>query len=344
MSFKTHFLTTREEHLSKETCTSSKGFFAILVLIHHLYQYSGLLRETIPGAIFQAFGYLSVAAFFFFSGYGLSTSYEKKGTSYVHSFPKRKILPFYCIIIFFTVLYQLLNLLLEIPFSFSSFFRSLSFGGTIVINGWYMQVQLAFYILFFLVFFFFKKKKTQLIALSFVCISYILLLYLLGFSPLWYESAGGFFLGVAYRFSEEKIVNYLRPFKRWLCLFLISCVCFCLTFIGGSSFNPLVVIRIILKMLSAVAFLFAFLLLLNRLSLQNFITKFFARFSLEIYMVQGLFLALYRSNLIYIEAPFAYITLVIISTLLFSLIIHPVIVKINAIFGGKTNEHKIRLQ
>lgn len=66
-------------NLSKDKCNCLKGIFAIIVLIHHLKQHSGVFSDyAVPSIILQAMGYLSVAVFFFISGYGLAFSWQKK--------------------------------------------------------------------------------------------------------------------------------------------------------------------------------------------------------------------------------------------------------------------------
>jgi peptidoglycan/LPS O-acetylase OafA/YrhL len=60
----------RQTGISSASSNCLKGIFAICVLIHHLYQGSGLLHDTVIGGVLQAFGYLSVACFFFISDKG----------------------------------------------------------------------------------------------------------------------------------------------------------------------------------------------------------------------------------------------------------------------------------
>ena len=57
----------RKVEISADLSLCLKGFFAIVVLCHHLYQHSGLLHGTIIGSCFQVSGYLAVASFFFLS-------------------------------------------------------------------------------------------------------------------------------------------------------------------------------------------------------------------------------------------------------------------------------------
>ena len=70
-------ITKENKYMSKDYTNCIRGIFAILVVIHHLYQYSGLFNGTYIGVLLQLSGALSVSVFFFFSGYGLMFSSNK---------------------------------------------------------------------------------------------------------------------------------------------------------------------------------------------------------------------------------------------------------------------------
>ena len=147
--------------LSRENMDCLKGIFAVCVLIHHLFQYSGLFRRTILGSILQLLGSWSVAIFFFFSGYGLLVSYKKSGENYIKKFFKNKIIPFYTIICLLIVIYLVENIILGKVVTTLQIIKSFSFGGTIIGNGWYLQVQLLLYVLFYIITYYIKfKDKT----------------------------------------------------------------------------------------------------------------------------------------------------------------------------------------
>ena len=94
-------------YLSKRNTDCLKGILAVLVLIHHLTQNSGLLMDTPLRGVFANLGYLSVSAFLFLSGYGMMASYNKKGKKYAEQLPLKRMLPFYCIIIILIVMHAI---------------------------------------------------------------------------------------------------------------------------------------------------------------------------------------------------------------------------------------------
>lgn len=79
--------------LTRECTTCLKGLFSCFVLWHHISQKSMCFYATNLGTVFQMMGYLSVAVFFFISGYGLMKS--AGGYSYIKKFPRNRILTFY---------------------------------------------------------------------------------------------------------------------------------------------------------------------------------------------------------------------------------------------------------
>lgn len=82
------------KYLSKEQTDCLKGLFAILVLVHHLYQHSGLISNLYLGVLFNSLGYFAVAIFLFLSGFDLEISYKKNGQEYLRGFVRSKIIPF----------------------------------------------------------------------------------------------------------------------------------------------------------------------------------------------------------------------------------------------------------
>lgn len=295
------------DRLSRDNCTCLKGIFAIFVLVHHLYQRSGLLHGTLLGGILQAMGYLSVAMFFFLSGYGLMTSINRKGIAYVNELPRRKILPFYCIVILLTLLYLVFFLCMGNAVSFNSIVRSVTFGGTIVGNGWYLQMQFVLYIIVFLVF---RQcggtKRAKILIVAALVSLMSTVLHVLDFSTTWYESVGAFVVGMAWSSEKNKIDKFLLERRNWWMACGVTFGLFCAFFLGAHLFST-EILKLLCKIISALVFVTFVTSVIYVVSVSCAVTRFVGKISLGIYASQGLFLLLFHSSLINIDDPYIYI-------------------------------------
>ena len=143
--------------MSKEYTKCMRGILTILVVLHHLYQYSGLVSNRYIGLILQTTGFLCVAMFFFYSGYGLLLS--SRSEKYIDTFLRKRFIPLYSFYVVLIILYTLWTLLLEKYVSLSAVLQSFFIGGTIVTNGWYLQATFFAYLLFYFCFKYFKIIK-----------------------------------------------------------------------------------------------------------------------------------------------------------------------------------------
>ena len=317
----------RQFGLSPDCCNCLKGILAVCVLVHHLYQHSDLLHRTIIGVYLQAAGYLSVACFFFLSGYGLYTSYQEKGEAYIKCFIKRKIIPFYSLLSLLNGIYFAEGVLLGKTFSSITLLKSFSFGGTVIVNGWYLQVQLLLYLFFFITFRIVKKHKKCMILGE--CFLFCAFMYVLGYSSTWYESVFAFVAGMSWRELE---LHCRRPMsnKNISLLCGIEFILVCSSFVGSHIIDNAIV-ALILKMLSAVCFAALIVTAVNLICVEYVVTRWLGKYSTEIYVFQGLFLTLFHSQFINIANQYIYIFMVVIATFVTAFFFHPVTKKIYSI-------------
>lgn len=322
------------DYLSKNNCDCLKGIFAIFVLSHHLYQHSGLLHGNIFGVIFAAMGYLSVAVFFFLSGYGLMISYQKNGAAYVRQMPKKRILPFYCLILLLTLFYTIIVCVLLKEYVLTPFMiiKSLTIGGTVIGNGWYLQVQLLLYILFYVIYSIERNSKLQISLIATFVIVYCVIAYVLGLGSFWYKSVLAFILGLLWGIAKQKIDLYFSNKKKIFFVAFASFIVFCITFIGARLLNTKA--TILLEMASSVFFSLLVILLSNFVKVDYGVTRFLGKISLEIYVFQGLFLSLFHSRIISITNPYVYVVVVAFCTVIFAYMINPFIKWIYKSVGG----------
>lgn len=318
------------DYLSLPNTNCVKGIFALFVLIHHLYQYSGLFHDTYIGVIFQGLGHLSVAIFFFLSGYGLRISHNTKGYQYVNAIPKKRMMPLYLQCLVLIVLYMVLYIVIGKEIKGSIVLQSFLWGGTIIVNGWYLQVILVLYGLYYLVYGVFDRKKQNKSNLHIAMLAslaiYALVCILLGKTITWYQSIFTFMLGIVwcdYKEWFDKVLN-----RHWLASGITAFIAFAILFIAGLMIKYFTI-------LAAISFVVLVLILLMRIPVNCAVTRWLGRYYFEIYVMQGISLLLFHSDLIYIENKWLYVLVCTLTTLLLAVVIHPIFHFISSMIKGK---------
>jgi len=182
---------------SKDDTNYLKAILAILVLLHHIYQEVPLFAGTFLDTIFLALGYLSVAAFFFLSGYGLAFSEKTKGEEYVNGLPTKRIAPFYLQILCLNIIYFLLNGLINNKLDYSGLMYSVFRNDSLIRNGWYLTVSLMTYIVFYYTYKLSKNTILRLLTVAAVLMIFgIACIRIFKFGTWWYESNFAFVIGL----------------------------------------------------------------------------------------------------------------------------------------------------
>ena len=325
-----------ENYLSLHNTTCLKGILAICIIFCHLWGVisleapklsEGIIGHTI-GRICTVLGYLSVAVFFFLSGYGLTLQYQKRGERYLKNFLQQRIVPLYIINIFLIFFYWGARALFGEQISWRLLVSSFVFGGTVIASGWYLQSILLFYGLFFLSFKYFKKGVSQILTLIAGFFIYLVLCFLLRLESTWYESSCCLIIGVIWGKFGNSITVKLEAKKTLATYLFLSAVLFGITFIFGNFSFLSESLRISIKCLSSCFFVIFVVLLLRVLPIDNFITYFLGKISLEIYVFHGFFLMLYNCKWIHIHNWILYSVLVIVSTIVWAWVIHPLFSKV----------------
>ncbi len=194
----------RSNYLSKQTTNCMKFICSIAVVICHLFGYDPFGEGMGIGVIITAFGYLSVSCFLFFSGYGLTVSYIKKGNEYFKGYIKKRVLPIYIIQVILIVIYSIFRLLVEEKLNLRRLTLSFFFGDTIIEYGWYIQMILLFYLIYYLAF---NKQsiKSGIIRLAFALLLYCFACKMLDLATNWYEANWTFLLGVIWAYRKQEI-------------------------------------------------------------------------------------------------------------------------------------------
>ncbi len=311
----------RGGYLSAQNTKSLKGIFAVTVLLHHLYQYSGTDIGAVFGLVFQWMGYLSVGMFFFYTGYGLMLSSQKDG--YLKTFLLKHVAPLYGFYVCLIFIYTIYKALLGIDIVPKKLVQSFLFGGTVVSLAWYLQVTFVMYLIYWLVFSNIKRDSMRLGVMSAALVVFCVSCYICGLSSTWYESVFCILLGMVWFYRKEKIDRVLKS-KGVLIFFSAALLCAIFTLMQPRF-------GIIPKMLSAVTFsatvtIFTYLVADTRI-VDNKITQFLGKYSLEIYVSQGFFLLLRRHTNI-LDNIYAFIVVTMMGTIIVSIVMKPIYEKI----------------
>ena len=284
-------------YLSRNNTDCLKGICAIMVVLCHVCARIGIGAGVGLGPIFTAFGYLGVSGFMFMSGFGLTVSLlssYKNGGGYLSKFLMQRVLPVYSLLFVLSVLYFILKTILAIDTpSLSELVQSFFFGGAVVSFGWYLQCIVLIYLIYYAaahiaVRYYTNSVSSMLIILvALGLLFFVGLCVLLGLESTWYETTLSFLGGVVLAANRQKL-DYIWQVKRnvWLCLLLFVGV-FGLSFIFGNGPFLSGAVKILIKMVSSLAFCLCCLSAMRLISLENHVTTFLGRHYLEIYIINS---------------------------------------------------------
>ena len=319
---------------SRDTFQCHKGYLAVCILIHHLCQFTGFLADTSLGYPLLLLGHWAVVIFMFMSGFGLFSSCLSKGESYIKSFPRTRLLPFYVTYLLFVLIYACFAIANGDKITVSEIIHSLTYGGTIVSFGWYLQLTLLMYLFFYILKLIFKNDRAFIIALCVAVLIFIVVNFCMASQKNVYEPAFSFVVGVILAYC-----NHRKPvlFSKKTALFTAIGL---LAFLAATLVTTLMVYRyselmasnvtvallyLILMMaadLSLITFVLSFTVMANRSFsglIVNPVSRFLGTYSLEIYALQGLFLRFFFNK---IGNPVLYAVIAVLCIIVCSIPIH----------------------
>jgi len=322
-----------EEFMSIRQTKYLQGFFAIIIMFHHIGQKTcaSWLNPIyiIPGLeFFVPIGYFCVGIFLLCSGFGLYKSYKQK-ENYLDGFIKRRILPvilaFYSTGLIFLIvralmgqkmdMWQVLCYIIGVPQPNP--------------NTWFVITLPIFYLAFY---FAFKYIKNKDVALAVTCVAVFVYTFIgttinhndwFMCGEWWYNSVHLFSIGLIFGRFEEKIIKNVKKNYRWY-LPLVFVLMFAFYFLsqwtqgvfsyyGQYGFRPhsQVVwyrwICLFSQMLASCAFVFFMFMLTMKVKIGNIVLKFMGGVTLEFYLIHGLFVDLFGYSFLDITPPLYYI-------------------------------------
>ncbi len=333
----------QENPLSQSVSKGIQGFFALLVILHHLEQ---TIRNSggNPGILSEVrnAGVLCVAVFFFFSGYGLYISYHSKN-NYLHGFLRNRLstvlIPFYvCTVVFLGV-----NLMTGVHYEAIDFILTLVGWNLVNSHMWFIVEITLFYIFFYLAFKFIKKEWIA-IGVIVIAITTIVIwsLYRLHGDhwfqgEWWYNTSFVFVIGILVAKYQEQLKKFAQkiyvvilPGLVLAFILLMKLNLYCLgnysywsEFVPGRNHIKDKFICLLVQLPMVVVFVLLILVIMMKVKFANPMLAFLGSISLEVYLIHNLFLTRLRNGTsIEITNDFLFVIITIIGSIVVASMIH----------------------
>ena len=128
-------------------------------------------------------------------------------------------------------------------------------------------------------------------------------LYATGYIITWYEGIMAFPLGMMWCAQKQKLIIFGDK-KKAVLISLVTIFCVCMCYVASRvSSNA---ISILFKSLSAVIFPVAVVSSVNWIPVQNKVSNTLGKYSMEIYILQGMFLTLFHKSPFNIVNPWVW--------------------------------------
>lgn len=328
------------KYLSRETFNCIKGYLAICVFIHHLFQFTGLFWDTFIGYPLYLLGHFSVVLFLFVSGFGLGSSVITKPDSYIKDFPRKRLLPFYVTYLFFVVVYIVFEVIKGEKISETLFLKSLFYGGTYISFGWYFQLTLVLYIAFYFIYRIIHKTFSRLLSLWLFIFMFIGIGFFVYPPESSYLYVFAFAIGISIAYFKDRMTTLISRHPL-ICIILMTNYFIITTIIRVlflyknkpkifefQNYNfvylVLIIISDIFLILMMITCLYVVCKIIPKLVI-NPISKALGKYSLEMYAMQGLVLRLFNGLF---KNTYIYIAVTVCVTIVISVMLQKVIYKI----------------
>lgn len=285
---------------SQKKANLLKAIMSLLIVGHHLSAAPCL-------SILSSWGQPIVSIFLFISGFGLAKQYSIKGVTYLNSFFSRRIWKVFLPCLIASLFFILFVSHME---GISVLIRFVAEGEPPLPYSWYVYCIIALYTSFWLAYRWIPEKvRTQsLFALTFL---YVIFVYAFcKYEKFWFITAFAFPVGVFFEQYEQFFLHLLRSRGRY------AFVSFCM--IATSAFLILCETTYT-DMLFFMLFPITLIVLLSRIYVNNWaLTRLLAKFSYEIYLVQGIAIFFLKDSIGLDYKSWLYIFLVYVLTLIFA--------------------------
>lgn len=293
-----------------------QGFTAVAIMLHHLTQKVTQYGQYDKGAIgiMNDCGVLLTGLFFFFSGYGLYTSFSTK-EDYLKGFIHKRLpvvlIPFYST----NTIFVLISLVLGYEMKVSEFFLYIS--GLVLLNSqmWYIVEIVVLYLAFYFIFKTIKKQNPAFVAMAMFLLILTTISLLLGHDykyacggawfkgEWWYNSTWLFFVGMLLARFKTNVITFAKKYYAALLpagillfalmhkatLYMLRNVGYWKEYTGYPGYKEKLLTYLV-QTPTAIIFALVFLLLTMKLQFSNRILKFLGKIAIELYLIHNIFI------------------------------------------------------
>lgn len=222
-----------EEAFSLGQTKAWQGFFALLIMLHHVGQKTcaSWLPQNWPRQPglepFVPFGYYYVGFFLVCSGYGLYKSWKNK-PDYLRGFLKRSVLPLLLVYLIVDRVYLIVRLTQGVSMTNEQTIWYLIGAQQANPNAWYVLALPVFYVIFWLCFRLIRRETPALLLTTLGVLAWVLVgcatdhndWWMRG--EWWYNSAMFFPLGLWLARAEGKLIPHVK--RLWWVYLLLAAV------------------------------------------------------------------------------------------------------------------------
>lgn len=315
----------KSEYISLENSTRIKGFFALVILAHHIIQFG----NDHNGIILHRVGYIGVAVFFFYSGYGLMYKL-RNDENYLDNYFKKRLLKIIYPSVIVYALYVFEDYLMGRPHSIIDVLKSLVNGVPIGVGTWYMIFIIVFYCYFWLVSIIAKRNiKKVIVAIGLFVVLWIIGCNLVGYGQVWFVSSLSLFVGACWDEVKGKVHEICD--KNYIVTLLISSFVFIILEILVLNSHGDTPLYFIYQIVGSTVFVILLQVLNYKIQNKGKILDFLGGLSLEIFMVHGFFAKAFLKPLLGVANGVAYAIAVIACSIMAGYLFHLLIKRINKI-------------
>ena len=280
--------TYHDDYLMPNATLPIKGFFVICVFFRHSRDYI-TIKDTFLNRIYLNIDYYSgqliVAAFLFYSGYGIYESIRTKGTEYIKSFPQKRFFRTWIRFAICVSFFLVFNLATNRIYPLKTILLSYTGWEAIGNSNWYMFAIFALYIITYISFRFSPQKDSVLPLIIFTLLSSLLIdaLYFGAPGDWWYNTILCFVTGMWYSRYKNKIEHTVqRNNITYYLTVLFSLLIFAVLYCEYIRSSPGMMI------FAAPVFVFIIILLSMKVKFRSMPLAFLGKHVFSIYILQRL--------------------------------------------------------